>query len=170
MQEIAQTATSTIVPGLDLKKIRKTNETPPRVSLFDLIAVINTKCQPRKAWLDMRKKHPEAVTESNGFQDDWKFPGQGQNGTPVVNAIGAVMIINLLPGQLAASFRAEWASIIVRYLGGDKTLIDEVEANHVQQGQLPDDDPQRFFGQTVERDGVIRRLKTGDYPKEAFLI
>ena len=169
MPEI-QATTNTIVPGLDLKKIRKTNETPPRVSVIDLIAVISKTSNPRKTWGDLKKNHPEVVTSGYNFQDDYKFAGQGQSKSPIINATGAITIINLLPGQLAASFRAEWASIIVRYLGGDRTLIDEVEVNHVQQRQLPDDDPQRFFGQTVERDGVIRRLRTGEYPKEAFLI
>ena len=169
MPEI-QATTNTIVPGLDLKKIRKTNETPPRVSVIDLIAVISKTSNPRKTWGDLKKNHPEVVTSGYNFQDDYKFAGQGQSKSPIINATGAITIINLLPGQLAASFRAEWASIIVRYLGGDRTLIDEVEANHYQQQQLPDDDPQRFFGQTVERDGVIRRLRTGEYPKEAFTV
>ena len=170
MQEIAQKGTSTMVPGLDLKKIRKTNETPPRVSVIDLIAVVTKASNPREAWSGLQRAHPEVVSQTDSFKSDYKFPGRGQNGTPVIDATGAITIINLLPGQFAASFRAAWASIIVRYLGGDRTLIDEVEANHDQQQQLPDDDPQRFFGQTVERDGVIRRLRTGEYPKEAFTV
>lgn len=45
MESIAQLTTK-IVPGLDLKKIKRTDETPPRVSIHDLIAAISTKCQP----------------------------------------------------------------------------------------------------------------------------
>ena len=135
----------------------------------DLIAVVSKTSNPRDTWSEMQKTHPYVVGNTDNFSD-FKFTGQGQRKTPVIDAKGAITIINLLPGQLAASFQAEWASVNVRYLGGDRTLIDEVEANHLQQQQLPDDDPQRFFGHTVERDVVIRRLKTGDYPKESFTL
>lgn len=70
--------------------------------------------------------------------------------TPVTTARGAVMIINLLPGRVAARLRAEWADIIVRYLGGDPTLVREVLHNRNVQENIPDDHPFRMFGQDVE--------------------
>ena len=60
------------------------------------------------------------------------------------------MIINLLPGTMAASFRAAWADIIVRYIAGDPTLAAEIEQNNRIQTELADHDPQAFFRQDVE--------------------
>ena len=55
-----------------------------------------------------------------------------------------------LPGKVAAAFRKEAASVIVRYLGGDLSLIDEVDANRLVQEHIPDSHPARFFDQAVE--------------------
>ena len=151
MQEIAQT--STMVPSLDLKKIRKTNETPPRVSIIDLIAIISKASNPRDTWSEMQKTHPDVVGNTDNFSD-FKFPGQGQRKTPVIDATGAIMIINFLPGQLAASFRAEWASIIVRYLGGDMTATVAQQATMQEsstdflsylRSKLDDEEAHKFF-------------------------
>ena len=81
---------------------------------------------------------------------DYKFKGRGQQFTPVTNAKGAVLIINALPGKVAARLRVEWADIIVRYLGGDLTLVQEIAHNRTVQDNTPDDHPVRFFGQDVE--------------------
>ena len=56
-----------------------------------------------------------------------KFPGQGQNDTPVTDARGVVTIINSLGGSRAAKFRQKFADTLVRYLGGDETLIGEIQ-------------------------------------------
>ena len=45
--------------SLDLKKIRKTDEDPPRVSVIDLIAVVNKASNPREAWFGLQRAHPE---------------------------------------------------------------------------------------------------------------
>ena len=60
------------------------------------------------------------------------------------------MIINALPGKVATKLRIEWADIIVRYLGGDLTLVKEIAHNRNIQDNTPDDHPLRFFGQDVE--------------------
>jgi hypothetical protein len=88
--------------------------------------------------------------------DMFKFPGQGQRPTPVVDARGAVEILLVLPGRVAAHFRRSAADVIVRYLGGDPSLVEEVVANRRIQEQLPDAHPSRIFGQTVESEGMKR--------------
>ena len=103
----------------------------PFKNLFRLSQkVITKKSNPRKTWGDLKKNYPEVDCNlvAINFQDDYKFTGQGQRKSPIINAIGAITIINLLPGQLAASFRAEWSSIIVRYFG-DRTLSGESSDN-----------------------------------------
>ena len=137
-------------PVMDFKNIRKTNETPPRVSVIDLIAVVSKVNNPREAWSGLQRAHPETVSLADSYKSNYKFPGRGNQTTPVINARGAIMIINLLPGAMAASFRAAWADIIVRYIAGDPTLAAEVEKNNTIQNELPDDDPRKFFRQDVE--------------------
>ena len=73
----------------------------------------------------LKEGHPEFLTFCKNFQ----FEGQGQRPTPVVDARGLVTLLNLLPGHKAAAFRAKSADIIVRYLGGDPTLIAEINRN-----------------------------------------
>ena len=97
-----------------------------------------------------------------------KFPGQGQNDTPVTDARGVITIINSLGGSRAAKFRQKFADTLVRYLGGDENLIGEIRSIREAQRQLLNSHPLRVFGQTVEAerkaeddvaDGVQRAIK-----------
>lgn len=126
-------------------KIRKTNENPPRISIHDLIEVV-TGQKDRHIWDRMKIQYPEVVAQNHTF----KFPGRGQNNTPVTDAKGVVVIINLLPGQKAAQFRLQYADVIVRYLGGDLSLIDEIQRNNEIQQELEEDNPVRLFGEHVK--------------------
>ena len=45
---------------------------------------------------------------------------------------------------------------MVRYAGGDISLVEEVARNHVVQQELDEDDPARLFGQQVESDAIKR--------------
>ena len=130
----------------DGQTIRTTNETPRRVSVLDVIKVVTGNQQFRSTWHDLQRSHEEVV----GLTNDFKFPGQGQRLTPVTDARGLVTIVNLLPGDRAARFRAKGADIVVRYLGGDESLVAEIEANRAAQAQLPVDHPARIFGEDVE--------------------
>ena len=137
-----------MLPMIDTSKIRKTDENPPRVAVFDLIAVLTGQTANNSAMTYSRliSSHPEVTTGCGYF----KFKGRGQKFIPVTNAKGAVMIINALPGKVAAKLRIEWADVIVRYLGGDLTLVQEIAHNRTVQDNTPDDHPLRFFGQDVE--------------------
>ena len=136
-----------VLPTLDTSKIRKTSENPTRVAVFDLIAVITGQHDAtRMIYRRLIESYPEIDTICYGF----KFKGRGQKFIPVTDAKGAVMIINALPGKVATRLRIEWADIIVRYLGGDLTLIQEIAHNRNIQDHTPDDHPLRFFGQDVE--------------------
>lgn len=143
---LAGTCDFTQLDAAALGRVRKTQEGPPRVSVYDLIGCITGLANPRNAWVALQNDHPEVV---HGV-DNLKFPGSGQRETPVVDARGAVQIIMLLPGRAAAEFRKEAAGVIVRFLGGDLGLVEEIAANHLAQASLPDSHPARLFGQTME--------------------
>ena len=43
---------------------------------------------------------------------------------------GITQIIMVLPGKAGRRVRTEAASVVVRYLGGDLTMVDEIAATH----------------------------------------
>jgi len=141
-------------------KILKTPEVPPRVSVYDLIAAV--KGVPlehaRMAFSRIKDDHPVTSTLCRSY----KFPGRGNLTRPVTDARGAICIINLLPGKRAAEFRLKAADIVVRALGGDETLVQEIRANAAAQATLPEDHPMRLFGQTVEAESARKRSLDDD--------
>lgn len=84
-----------------------------------------------------------------GQSESYRFQSRGRK-TPVVGAKGLVTIMNLLQGERAARFRAAEADVLVRYLGGDLSLIQDVKGIHQAQQQMPADHPARMFGEHVE--------------------
>ena len=50
--------------------------------------------------------------------------------TPVADATTLLEIIWELPGKAAKAFRRQSAHVIARYLGADRTLIDDIEARY----------------------------------------
>ncbi len=85
---------------------------------------------------------PEVRTVCTYF----KFPGRGQRDTPVTDAEGITQIIMLLPGRAAAIARQSAANVVVRYLGGDTSLVREILANRQMQAELEPDHPSSIFG------------------------
>ena len=134
------------------KKIRKTSETPQRVSVLDLIAAITDDKNYRVIFKRLKERYSEVVTICN----DFKFAGSGQKDTPVTNARGAVVIMNLLSGEKAAKFRLASADIIVRYLGGDETLIGEIRRNQEIQETAGETNPVRLFGEAVDAANAVK--------------
>ena len=137
------------------QRVRKTAEDPPRVSVYDVIGVITGQSQTARSVIYKRlvDNFPEATTQCCTF----RFPGKGQQPPPVTDARGIVTITMLLPGRAAASVRKEAASCLVRYLGGDLTMIDEIASNHLSQQELDEDAPAKLFGQAVDNEAVKRK-------------
>ena len=137
--------------GIASVRIRKTDEAPPRVSVID-VAVAVTGHDANYASQAVRnacEKYPDVHEKIM----DVKFPDvrgrKGQKNTPVVDVQGIVEIIMLLPGQQAACVRRQAAELLVRYLGGDLAIIDEVIALRGLQEELAGrapEDPRRLFG------------------------
>ena len=137
------------ITDADTSRIRRTSETPPRVSIYDVIATTFGMKNPHDSWLSLCREHNEVL----GLTENFKFPGRGQRDTPVTDAKGIVQIIMLLPSRAAAPIRAKAADVLVRYLGGDSSLVPEIQANRERQEHLAQeqpDHPARIFGEAVE--------------------
>ena len=106
--------------GHPVKRIRITDETPPRISIIDLAAAITMKDanQAAEQVAYVKKRHPE-VTEIFG---DFKFRGRGQKNTAVAELRGAVELTFLLPGRQAAQVRRQAAELLCTWLRGDMGL------------------------------------------------
>jgi hypothetical protein len=75
---------------IDDFKIRKTDDTPPRISVHDLIKVV-TGQNHRMIWDRLKKMHPEIKK----LETTYKFPGRGQNETPVIEECNIKKIVDL---------------------------------------------------------------------------
>lgn len=93
---------------------------------------------------------PQALEKTSTF----KFSGQGQRQTPVATIEDLVYIISKVPGDVARRRLAEAsAATLTRFLGGDRTLADEVHAIADEQARLAETNPNhpaRLFGEHVE--------------------
>ena len=135
------------------QRVRKTAEDPPRVSVYDVISCRTGQSSNACSVIYNRlvSKHPEVSTICCSF----KFPGKGQTQIPVTDAKGIVTITMLLPGRAAASVRTAAAGVLVRFLGGDMSMVDEIARNRLTQEELAEDNPNhplRIFGETIEHE------------------
>ena len=129
----------------DIANIRKTSEVPPRVSVIDVTMAITGK-NKNDAAQDFRRvigNYP--AVKANCL--NWKFDGARQRDTPVTDARGIVEIIMLLGGRQATRVRRQAAELLVRYLGGDLSLVDEVcriRGFQEEMAARAPDDPRHF--------------------------
>ena len=65
-----------------------------------------------------------------------------------------VVIINMLPGEGAKAFRLNCAETVVRVLGGDETLVQEIRVYREAQAHLPAAHPASMFGEAVAAAGA----------------
>lgn len=123
-------------------KVRVTDETPRRVSVFDVIRlIIGEDTNPRVPWERLCRTVQDIVTRCNSF----RFPGSRGGTTPVTDAQGVMFIVNALPGQRARQFRMGAMDILTRFLAGDQTLHDELDDNAARQAQLSENHPMQIF-------------------------
>jgi hypothetical protein len=64
-----------------------------------------------------------------GRVDKIRINGKGHL-TPVADAFTLIEIAYLLPGRIAAAYRRSSADMVRRMLGGDMSIIDEIEQRH----------------------------------------
>jgi len=68
-------------------------------------------------------------TFSPGIFNERNTGGSGNSKTKLINFRDAIQLVMILPGKIAKETRAQFADIINRYIGGDQTLITEINAN-----------------------------------------
>ena len=101
--------------AMDIVSIRRTSDTPPLISVVDVVAAIaeQTGSNAGNYVERLQINHPEVCSRYANY----KFPGKGQKNTLVTDAQGIVEIIMVLPGRYATCVRQQAAVLLVRYLG-----------------------------------------------------
>ena len=102
--------------GRETVRIRKTDETPPKISVIDVVQAMTGK-DARHAAQELRtlcSRYPEV----DQILVHFLFRGQGQRKTYVTSVRGIVEVIMLLQGHQAARVRRQAAELLCRYLGG----------------------------------------------------
>ena len=140
--------------GCEVVRIRKTADVPPKVSLIDVAVLITGKASrnARRAVATVQERHPDVAQHLSHVKLLDSRGRTAPKATPVTDVKGMVEFILLLPGKQAARVRRQAAELLVRYLGGDLAIIDEVCAFRGFQEQLAvqsPNDPRRIFGAAV---------------------
>lgn len=115
-----------LVPGASVRFTVK--DGVQYLSIRDLIMVVCEKDgnHAQEVW---RRLPDDKKSEVNAQCVNFRFPGRGQSEQPVITFPGAIKIMMWLPGENAKNVRTKAAEIITRYYAGDKTLLQEIEAN-----------------------------------------
>lgn len=122
------------------------------VSVFDIIELVGEQKNPKDAWNDVKNKHSDIVA----FSDYCQFGKKKK--TPCVNAKGLVLLLMQIPGEKAKQFRLAGADILVRYLGGDTTLVDEIQQLNINYNNGTQS-TNIFRNAIVEKNGTIFSLE-----------
>ena len=98
-------------------------------SVYDVIKVVTkaTSAYAVRILSRIHMQHPENMTQCHKL----KINGKGRE-TPVADAATLVEIAWLCPGKAAVQFRRKGAESVCRMLGGDLTLVDEIQRRHAQ--------------------------------------
>lgn len=106
-----------------LVDIRVTGESPKRASVIDVIRAVTGQNNDQAACYlrRMKQSHFHISTICTNI----KF-GYNQKPTPAADVFGIVEIVLLLPGKKAGQFRKDSAELVVRFLGGDRDLIQKI--------------------------------------------
>ena len=149
------------------EKTRKTNESSPRVAVYDVIAMVK-RCDNNYAgqiYMRLMKagKVPECeeveqeLVPASCMNQDSSIWGGNRKPVRVASASEMVQILMQLPG--ATIFKQNCADVIARYLGGDTSLVADLVTNRAAQELMADkepDHPMRIFGEEVEARGTPR--------------
>ncbi len=126
-------------------KVRVSEDNPRRASVFDVIRIVVETTNPHASFSRLCTEYEEVLARTTIY----KFPGTGQRETPVTDAEGILYIVNLLPGRRAALFRLHAVKLLVRFLAGDQSLIEDITANARSQSTLSENNPMQMFSEEV---------------------
>ena len=132
-----------------VQNIRKAElEVRPVYSLIDISALVTGK----SAKMCSEQLHYLAMNFAEKF-GHFKFKGRGQKETPVGDVYTCMEVIVLLPGPRAARIRSQAARLLVRVVGGDLLLADQIVLNRERQDGMRLDQVQglaRACGEAAE--------------------
>ena len=131
-------------PALAQCHIRVDQETQ-KGSVIDVIRLV-TGSSSAHAGQALSRLPPEMSARCTSL----RINGKGKL-TPVADALTLIEIVWELPGKAAKAFRRQSAHLIARYLGADRTLIDEIEARYERVPAAA----QEFMQAHVERPEVV---------------
>ena len=108
----------------DFGKIRTTVSPPGKargiwMSTYDFLEHVAKNKNPRTALEWIRTSHPEGVQSLDTF----KFPGRGQQDTPIMLVRDAVKLLQVTPGDAGNEARTRSSDLMCRYYGGDMSLV-----------------------------------------------
>ena len=107
----------------------RVDQATQKISVYDVTRVVmgnDHRCCAR-IFLRIHKPHPELSTKCPPL----RMNGKGRE-TPVADAATLMEIAWLCPGKAAVQFRRKGAESVCRMLGGDLTLVDEIQRRHAQ--------------------------------------
>ena len=157
---MAQTCTNTLDEWAAEERLRTViMDGVKKVSVIDVI------CASKGCSSDTARSVYKRMVQAGqvGLFAESFCPGkEGRGGAreriPVASAEEVIQLLHALPGDTA--FKRNAANVLVRYLGGDPTLADEVMENRAAQERLSTeapDHPARLFGAAVENGEVLPR-------------
>lgn len=115
---------SEVLPGMH---VRMTDDMPPLIWAIDLVMAVTGKNN------DYAGQQLRNVINSNLFSRDRitekNMPGRGNAHTKLVTFEDAYILIQVLPGTMAAEARVRLAGLMRRYQAGDLTLVQEILDN-----------------------------------------
>ena len=127
------------------------------LSVIDVAMAITglARDQASKAVRELLRSQPEVRSKISNL----KFPGRGQRDTPGAEIETIIEIVMLLPGAAAATTRCQAAKLLVRYIGADMKLVEELQIMKAAQSHLqcvpeehrtPQEQAVRLCGEAVE--------------------
>lgn len=78
----------------------------------------------------------EEIFLSRKFSEE-NTGGSGNSRTKLVSFKDALELIMVLPGKIAMQTRAQFAHILTRYMAGDQSMHDDINANAASDGPIP---------------------------------
>ena len=116
----------------------RTTQQPPCISVCDVLALAGHK-DANGAYKALLKHHPDV----KDLIQMYKFDSAAQRHSPVTDAIGLVAIMRRMPGLKAARFREEHAETLLRHLGADDALLEQIR-HHIELSRRPSEGSRVF--------------------------
>jgi hypothetical protein len=127
------------------------------VSVFDLLEYVAKKKNPQEVFKRIENQHSEFA-----IRDKIQFLGQRGPKTPIIPLRKSVQLLQLTPGEAGQKVRTASAELLCRHVAGDESLIEEIQANRVEQERLSVEDP----GNPMRLFAVDHKIRQNDdYPK-----